>query len=199
MHSSFGKVLKVALEDDPNNIYAKNLYVLCFDENKKLTFANDVLKRNLSNYLNEFRLIGDSFNILDTKIFNIQVEVKIRIKEGLDPALISNNVKARLQNFFLTKQFEINQPIILDEIYNIIINTNGVYSIANNKLNFIKQVKGTFPVSTIDEVRYPQGLKYSNENINILKQIYKDVLYPTKGGIFELKFLDRDIIVQVVA
>lgn len=199
MPSSFGKVSKVALEDDPNNIYAKNLYVLCFDENKKLTFANDVLKRNLSNYLNEFRLIGDSFNILDTKIFNIQVEVKIRIKEGLDPALISNNVKARLQNFFLTKQFEINQPIILDEIYNIIINTNGVYSIANNKLNFIKQIKGTFPVSTIDEVRYPQGLKYSNENINLQQQIYKDVLYPTKGGIFELKFLDRDIIVQVVA
>lgn len=199
MPSSFGKVSKVALEDDPNNIYAKNLYVLCYDENKKLTFANDVLKRNLSNYLNEFRLIGDSFNILDTKIFNIQVEVKIRIKEGLDPALISNNVKARLQNFFLTKQFEINQPIILDEIYNIIINTNGVYSIANDKKKFIKQIKGTFPVSTIDEVKYPQGLKYSNENINIERQIYKDVLYPTKGGIFELKFLDRDIIVQVVA
>jgi len=199
MPSSFGKVSKVALEDDPNNIYAKNLYVLCYDENKKLTFANDVLKRNLSNYLNEFRLIGDSFNILDTKIFNIQVEVKIRIKEGLDPALISNNVKARLQNFFSTKQFEINQPIILDEIYNIIINTNGVYSVANDKLKFIKQIKGTFPVSTIDEVKYPQGLKYSNENINIEKQIYKDVLYPIKGGIFELKFLDRDIIVQVVA
>ena len=199
MPSSFGKVSKIALEDDPNNIYAKNLYVLCFDENQKLTFANDVLKRNLSNYLNEFRLIGDSFNILDAKIYNIQIEVKIRIKEALDPALISNNVKARLQDFFLTKQFEINQPIILDEIYNIIINTNGVYSVANNKLNFIKQVKGIFSVSTIDEVKYPQGLKYSNENINIQKQIYKDVLYPTKGGIFELKFLDRDIIVQVVA
>jgi hypothetical protein len=199
MPSSFGKVSKIALEDDPNNIYAKNLYVLCFDENQKLTFANDVLKRNLSNYLNEFRLIGDSFNILDAKIYNIQVEVKIRIKDGLDPVFISNNVKARLQEFFIIKQFEINQPIILDELINIIINTNGVYSVASNKLNLIKQVKGTYTVGTIDEDRYPQGLKYSNENINLQQQIYKDVLYPTKGGIFELKFLDRDIIVQVVA
>ena len=199
MPSSFGKVSKIALEDDPNNIYAKNLYVLCLDENQKLTFANDLLKRNLSNYLNEFRLIGDSFNILDSKIFNIQVELKVRIKEGLDPSLIANNVKARIQDFFITKQFEINQPIILDEIYNVVINTNGVYSIANNKINFIKQIKGTYPVSVIDQNKYPNGLVYSNETINIQKQIYKDVLYPTKGGIFELKFLDTDIIVQVVA
>ncbi len=198
MPSSFGKVAKIALEDDPNNVYAKNLYVLCVDENEKLTFASDVLKKNLSNYLNEFRLIGDSFNILDSKIFNIQTEIKIRIKEGSDPNLISNNVKARLQNFFITKKFEINQPIILDEIYNIVINTNGVYSIANNKLNFIKQIKGIVPVSIIDQSKYPNGLIYSNETINIQQQIYKDVLYPTKGGIFELKFLDTDIIVQVV-
>ena len=198
MPSSFGKVSKVALEDDPNNIYAKNLYVLCLDNNQKLIFANDVLKRNLSNYLNEFRLIGDSFNILDAKIYNIQVEVKIRIKEGLDPVLISNNVKARLQDFFISKQFEINQPIILDELYNVIINTNGVYSIANSKNNFIKQIKGNYPVSIIDEAKYPNGLQYSNEPINIQKFIFKDVLYPTKGGIFELKFLDKDIVVQVV-
>ncbi len=199
MPSSFGKVSKIALEDDPNNIYAKNLYVLCVDDNVKLTFASDILKKNLSNYLNEFRLIGDSFNILDAKIFNIQTEIKIRIKEGLDPVSIANNVKARIQDFFLAKQFEINQPIILDEIYNIVINTTGVYSIANNKLNFIKQIKGTYPVGIIDQGRYPNGLIYSNETINIQKQIYKDVLYPTKGGIFELKFLDADIIVQVVA
>ncbi len=144
-------------------------------------------------------MIGDSFNILDAKIFNIQTEIKIRIKEGLDPVSIANNVKARIQDFFLAKQFEINQPIILDEIYNIVINTTGVYSIANNKLNFIKQIKGTYPVGIIDQGRYPNGLIYSNETINIQKQIYKDVLYPTKGGIFELKFLDADIIVQVVA
>ncbi len=196
MPSSFGKVSKVALEDDPGNIYAKNLYVLCFDENEKLTFANDLLKRNLSNYLNEFRLIGDSLNILDAKIFNIRVELFIRIKDGLDPELISNNVKARIQDYFITKQFEINQPIILDEIYNIAINTNGVYSISNSKKNFIKQIKGAY---SSDDPRYDGIVYYSNENINIQQQIYKDVLYPIKGGIFELKFLDTDIIVEVVA
>ena len=198
MPSSFGKVSKIALEDDPNNIYAKNLYVLCLDNNQKLTFANDTLKKNLSNYLNEFRLIGDSFNILDAKIFNIQLDIKIRVKEGIDASIITNNVKARLQEFFINKNLEINQPIILDEIYQIILSGAGVSSIANDKKTFIKQIKGYFRAPTIDKAKYPNGLRYSNENINIQKQIYKDVLYPTKGGIFELKFLDRDIIVQVV-
>jgi hypothetical protein len=198
MPSSFGKVSKIALEDDPNNIYAKNLYVLCLDNNQKLTFANDTLKKNLSNYLNEFRLIGDSFNILDAKIFNIQLDIKIRVKEGIDASIITNNVKARLQEFFINKNLEINQPIILDEIYQIILSGVGVSSIANDKKTFIKQIKGYFRAPTIDKAKYPNGLRYSNENINIQKQIYKDVLYPTKGGIFELKFLDRDIIVQVV-
>ena len=200
MPSSFGKVSKIALEDDPNNIYAKNLYVLCLDNNQKLTFANDILKKNLSNYLNEFRLIGDSFNILDAKIFNIQLEIKIRIKEGNDPSLITNNVKARLQEFFINKNLEINEPIILDEIYQIIISTGGVISIANKKSDFIQQTKkGYVRANSVDQAKYPNGLFYSNENINIQKQIYKDILYPVKGGIFELKYLDKDISIQAIS
>lgn len=198
MPSSFGKVSKIALEDDPNNIYAKNLYVLCLDNNQKLTFANDILKKNLSNYLNEFRLIGDSFNILDAKIFNIQLQIQIRVKSGSEGSLITNNVKARLQDFFINKNLEINQPLVLDEIYQVVLGTSGVISIANDKKTFIKQIKGYFRAPTVDRAKYPNGLRYSNENINIQKQIYKDVLYPTKGGIFELKFLDKDISVQVV-
>lgn len=199
MPSSFGKISKVSIEDDPNNIYSKNFYVLCLNQNEKLTFASDVLKLNLSNYLNEFRLIGDTFRILDARIFNIGLNIDIRIKPGFTPINVANNVKFRLQEYFKNKNFEINEPIILDEIYNVIINSVNVISVRTLKNNFIVQLKGSFIPSLQKSSNYPNGIiEYSNENINIPSQIYKDVLYPLKGGIFEIKYPDDDIIINVI-
>ncbi len=42
MPAPFGKVSKIALEDDPNNIYAKNMYILCTDA--------DIALQNLTIY-----------------------------------------------------------------------------------------------------------------------------------------------------
>jgi len=199
MPATFGKVAKVSIEDDPTNIYSKNLYVLCYDNQSKLTFANDVLKRNLINYLNEFRLIGDSFTLLDAKIFNIKLDISIRIKDGANPSNVSNNVKFRLQEFFNNKNFEINEPIILDEIYNVIINSTNVYSVKTDKKDFIQSQRGIFKVSPDLFSKYPNGfISYSNEIINISSQIYNDILYPPKGGIFELKNSDIDIKINIV-
>lgn len=194
MPATFGKVAKVAIEDDPSNIYTKIFRILCLNNENKLTFANDVLKLNLINYLNEFRLIGDSFTLMDAKIFNISLRIAIRIKQGMNPDNVCDNVKFRLQEYFQNKNFEINEPIVLDEIMNVVLNSTNVYSVATNKIDFFTQKKGLYEAPAGSENLYPTGfLTYSNESINLKQQIYNDILYPAKGGIFEIKYPDVDI------
>jgi len=193
MPVAFGKVSKIALHDDNNNIYSKNIHILCKDNNLKLALASDSLKLNLMNYLNEYRLIGDSFNILDAKIFNIRINVDVRINAQLNisPAQVERNIKNNISYYL--NDFEINQPISLDNVFNIILNTYGVANIVTDKRNLIVQKT---------DIDYDQSTgttyKYSNEIIKIQDQIYKDSLYPIEGGIFEIKYPEIDIIARVV-
>ncbi len=191
MPAIFGKVSKIALEDDPNNIYAKNMYILCLDRDLKLSYATDVLKTNLSNYLNESRLIGDTFNILDGKIFNIRIAIQIRIDERAESLKVVEKIKANIIKYFSENKLEINQPIFLLDLYKIVSNTKGVISIVTPMKNFISQKKGIVTIGR-------QNFIYSNNNININEQIINDILYPTKGGIFELKYPINDILIQNV-
>ena len=60
MPSTFGRCFRAAIAENPVNPQATTLYVLTRDRSGKLDTAPDTLKRNLSKYLNEFRLISDA-------------------------------------------------------------------------------------------------------------------------------------------
>jgi hypothetical protein len=196
MPAAFGRISKATIADNQFDFFNKNLYILAKDDENYLTICSDTLKKNISNYINEYRLIGDSFTILDGLILNFGINLQIRIKEGNDPNLIKNNVIERLLNFCRFDLYQIGQPIILDDIYNITINTPGVYSIANEKKNFINSVTGT-KIPPLGSNRI-NDIIYSNEKFNPITLNYKDILYPPIGAIFEMKYPEYNINVQVV-
>ncbi len=51
-----------------------NLYVLSEDANKILLLQVRVLKNNLKVWLNNYRMINDTIDILDPKIINIRIK-----------------------------------------------------------------------------------------------------------------------------
>lgn len=68
MPSSFGRVFRVGIKTNPWNNNSSLLYVISKASDNTLTISNDTLKQNLSKYLNEFRIIPDSFDILDARL-----------------------------------------------------------------------------------------------------------------------------------
>jgi len=196
MPAPLGRISKASIINDEYDIFNKNLYVLCYDNEKYLTYASDALKKNISTYINEYRLIGDSFRIMDAVILNFGIDIKVRIKEGEDPDIIKNNVIQRIITFSKFRLYQIGQPIILDDLYNIVINTPGVYSIASNKKDFIYSITG--------QKRPPLGdtrtnrLIYSNNSFNSIMLNTKDVLNPPTGSIFELKYPEYNINIYIV-
>jgi len=196
MPAPLGRIAKASIVNDEYDIFNKNLYVLCYDNEKYLTYATDSLKKNISTYINEYRLIGDSFRIMDAIILNFGINLKIRIKEGEDPDIIKNNVIQRIITFSKFRLYQIGQPIILDDLYNIVINTPGVYSIASNKKDFIYSISGN-KNPPIGATRINQ-LIYSNNTFNSIILNTKDILYPPTGAIFELKYPEYNINIYIV-
>jgi hypothetical protein len=193
MPAPLGRISKATIVDDEYDFFNKNLYLLCYDQERYLTYASDALKKNVSKYINDYRLIGDSFRLLDGIILNFSINIKIRIKEGNDPETVKNNVIQRILSFSRFDLYQIGQPIILDDLYNIVINTPNVISIASEKKNFINSISG---IRIVDAGN--TQLNYSNHVFNAQTINYNDVLYPQAGAIFELKYPEYNINIQVV-
>lgn len=184
MPSNLGRVFRAAIMPNTNNPLATQLYVISRDDSQRLIQSPDNLKLNLKKYLNSYRMISDSIDILDAKVIDLQLKFSV----VLDPALNKTTVLARilslLQNKFLITNFHINQPIVISEVVNTIYSVQGV--IAVNSVQFTN-------VSGILNNR-----SYSNDTHDIKAYTKRQIIFPPAGGIFEIRYPDVDIIAKVV-
>jgi len=178
--SKFGRVYRTAVQPNPNNPLASTMFVICKDSSDNLAVAPDALKINLKNYLNEFRLISDAIDMVDARVINFGVEFTIVTNINANPSLVIQQITDRLSEILKVDNFQINQPINIADIINVIINNDSVISLDEMPRIFSR-------VGTID------GRRYSPISFNFKGHTVKGLVMPPPGGIFELKFSDFDI------
>ena len=182
----FGRIHRAAIRNNEDAVLSKYLHIVCKNTNGNLIQANNAIKNNLSKYINEYRLIGDVFEIVDTKIINITLNLDIKIGVGENTDIVISRVINRLIDNLKIDSFNIDQPIVLSDIINIAINTQGVTSLSTLPENLV------LIASSDDDF----NRTYSNNVINLKNNIKDGVLYPPKGGIFELKYPSFDVVVN---
>jgi hypothetical protein len=187
--SDFGSIAKVYVTPATNvqitqgEIPSLDLYVLSYDINKNLRVASDTLKRNLKKYLSQYRMIGDSINIKNAFVVNIGVDFEIITL----PNYISNNVLLNcittLKDYFSIDKWQINQPIVLRELYILLDKIDGVQTVKSISIN---NKVGT-------------GVDYSQYAYDIPGATLNNVVYPSIDPmIFEVKLPNEDIKGKVV-
>ena len=87
------------------------------------------LKQNLKTYLSQYRMITDAVNINDAFIINIGVNFEIIVRPNYNNRLVLNNCLTSLQSYFNIDKWQINQPIILPEIYSNLDQVEGVQTV----------------------------------------------------------------------
>ena len=161
-----------------------DLYVLSFNSNKQLRTATDTLKRNLQTYLSEYRMINDSVNIKNAYIINIQVNFEIVVNPNYNNSEVLTNCITSLQNYFNIDKWQINQPIIMKDIFVNLSKIEGVQIVKNIVINNLTG----------------ESLGYSNFSYDTTAATINDVLYPSLDPmVFEVKYPNQDIIGRVVA
>ena len=190
MPPRFGRVAKAYITQDdqtsplttePNRIpnpLALNLYVLGYDADKQLTNLNDATKQNLSNYLEQFRMLTDSINIKNAFIINFSLQFEIVTFKSYNNQEVILDCISEIKNYFNIDRWQINQPIIISEIYNLIGSVQGVQSV--EKVEF----KNEFGVAD----------GYSQYRYDFTQATRKGVIYPSLDpSIFQIKKPNQDI------
>jgi len=170
------------------NPLALNMYVLGYTQTKKLTTLNNVVKRNLATYLSEYRPVSDAVNIKDAYIINIGIRFSIVARVGYNKQEVLLRCINAVKLFFAPDNWQINQPIITQDLIQDIALVDGVASV-------VPPVEDNPEKSQLLIFnRYEKGSGYSG-NIYDLDSATKDgVIYPSLDpSIFELKFPSQDI------
>jgi hypothetical protein len=184
MPSKFGRVYRISVSKNNFSQNTALLRVITKDSNGFLTIPNDSLKQNIAKYINQYRLIGDSIDIIDGQIINYAVRFTITVKNTYVESNVLTSVLNKLKTFLKTENYQIDQPINMSDLSLLITSTDGVNTLTN--LN-IDARTGTF-----------QERNYSVVSWSVTDNIRKGILHPPVGGIFELKFPDDDIKGRVI-
>ena len=160
------------------------LYILSYNSDKQLRNASITLKRNLQTYLSEYRMINDSIDIKDAYIINIQVNFEIVVNPNFNNNEVMTNCITSLQSYFAIDNWQINEPIIIKNIFVLLSKVQGVQIVKNIKINNLTG----------------ESLGYSNFAYDVIGSTIDEVVYPSIDPmVFEVKYPDQDIIGRVVA
>jgi len=179
----FGRVYRVGLRDNPINSLASQIFIISLDKDKKLTMSSDTLKKNMRNYLNEFRAVSDAYDILDCQIVNFGLTFEVVAHPSSSKTKVAQTCIRNLQNVLKTENFQIDMPIAYSDIINVLLNSEGVISLVNVKMANI--------YGTHDE------RVYSDVSFNMDANTYQEMVIPPAGGMFEMKYPDSDIVASV--
>ena len=160
-----------------------DLYVLSYDINTNLRTASATLKTNLKTYLSEYRMINDAINIKDAFIINIGIVFDIVVRPNFNNNEVITRCITNLTTYFNIKNWQINQPIILKDLYLILDKVEGVQTVKNLSID---NLAGT-------------SLGYSEYAYDVVGATLNDVVYPSIDPmVFEVKFPNTDIKGRVV-
>ena len=188
--SSFGRAFRVGLANNPINPLSLMMYIICLDKEGKLTVAPDTLKNNLSKYLNEFRLISDAIDVLDARVVNFTVKYEVFLDKTVNKPSVLQAINTRIADALQLKYFQIDQPLIIDDIVNLIINTTGVISLTNLEIHPITGVVTPDPSEMFGS---KDTREYSNFTFLFEASTKNGIIRAPLGSIFELRHPDHDI------
>ncbi len=163
-------------ENEKNNPFAINLYLLGYDNAGRLTQLNRAVKENLKTYLNEYKILTDGVNILDGFVINIGIDFEIICYESYNKSEVLINCINELKDYFIIDNWTFNQTINLSEIELLLANVEGVQSVPMIKIT------------------NKCGDEYTPHSYNIDAATKDKIVYPSLDpSVFEVKYPDKDI------
>lgn len=167
-------------ERDP---LASSIYLLSYNTDGTFTDPGAALLQNIQTYLEQYRMLTDTIILKPAYIINIQVNFDIVLRPNYTSRDVLAKCLASLKAYFSRENWQINQPIILSEIYTLLDQIAGVQTV--QKIT-ISNIAGT-------------SSGYSPYSYDISAATLNGIIYPSLDpSIFEVKYPDTDIQGRVV-
>jgi len=177
MPGKFGAVKKCSIVKDHDSFKRNlNMYVVSQNKNNQLTQTNMIVKQNLKTWLNGYKMINDTIDILDAKIANFGIEFTLLGSPGMNKYDVLSAAVLELREE-MDIDYDIGQSIGITNIFKV--------------LNAIPGVVDTLDVKIVSK----SGGNYSGFSYNIENNTTSDgrMLMGDEDVVFELKYPNVDI------
>lgn len=196
MPSKFGQVAKAYVTKDSaifsqyernepgeRDPLATSIYLLSYDTDGAFSTPGTALYKNIQTYLEDYRMLTDTVYLKPAYIINIQVNFDVVVRPNYTSREVIAGCLTALKAYFSREAWQINQPIILSEIYTLLDQIAGVQTVQKVSIN---NIAGT-------------NSGYSQYSYDIPGATLNGVIYPSLDpSIFEVKYPDVDIQGRVV-
>ena len=134
MPPEFGSLKRCHLVRDQDSLKRNlNMYVLAEGTDGFLTTANAALKQNLKEWLNRYRMVNDTIDILDAKVVNLGIEFTVLSEGGFNKFDVLESASTALQQK-LTRSMFIGERFSITDIYSILNSARGVADVSSVKV-----------------------------------------------------------------
>ena len=177
MPAKFGSIKRCSVQKDPDSQKRNlNVYVISEDPQNKLINTNDTIKTNLKTWLNHYRMINDTIDILDPFIINFGINFIVKPQKNVDKFKVLDECVVALANTYSTPLF-IGEPISKSQIFNVLNNVSGVSDVV--KVQIINKTSANYSsvYFDVEENTSPDG----------------DYIITPANAIMEMKFPEVDI------
>ena len=188
MPSDFGTIAKLymekpTLDNQVSTVETLCMYILSQNGAGNLSTPTEALKKNLRTYLSQYKMIGDSIEIKNAYIINIAIDFEIIVLPNFINSQVILSCINKLKEYFNQNEWQINQPILINDLYVLLDKIKGVQTVKNIKF--------------INKAGIPSG--YSEYGYDIEGATLNGVIYPSLDpSIFEIKYPNNDIKGRVV-
>jgi len=196
MPAKFGRVAKAYVTKDESlfrdyqsnepgerDPLATSLYILTYNATSQFDTPSNALYQNIQTYLNDYRMLTDAVTLKPAYIINISVNFDIVMRPNYSTRETIATCLSRLQTYFNRDKWQINQPIIMSEIYTLLDQVVGVQTVQK--------------IEILNKSGIADG--YSQYSYDISGATLKGVVYPSLDpSIFEVKYPGTDIQGRVV-
>jgi len=173
----YGKVSRCrALQDTRSLKRNINLFVVSTNDRGLLTQTNRAVKENLKFWVNDYKMINDTLDILDAKILNIGIDYVVKSEYGFDKFQVLEKTRSGLAKYF-EDLFDIGEPLYITKLQKI-----------------LKDVPGVLDVMSL-KIKSKQGSGYATTYFSIEASTSDDgrILYVPEDSILEVRYGAIDI------
>jgi len=138
--------------------------------------SNQVLKNNIKTWLNHYRMINDTIDILDARIINIKINFTAVVNYDQDKVEALSAAITEIESMFEQK-LDIGQPVYISKIYDVLNNLDEIVDVTDVKIT------------------NESGGLYSDQALNLDQYISADgrILYAPQNTVYEIKYPNLDI------
>jgi hypothetical protein len=179
MPTAYGSVKRAAIIRDTNDLRRNlNLYLMAEGADGKFEAPSILLKQNVKTWLDSLRMISDSIDIMDAKIINLGLDIKVQVSNSSNPQSLLAEIKTKVYEELMTIPPNIGEAFYISEVYKVLRQIPEIINIPLRDGVVVRNLVGNGTHST-----------YSYDVLDNMS-LDESYIYVPENSIWEIKYID---------